>query len=132
MNNKRNHFADVGKMIKAEKATIYDYARMCVAEDCSFCPLSPSNNGTNFTCNMCIVTYPDKANEIILKWSKEHPIKTRQGEFLKMFPNAKIDNCGTSILCPQWVDKDFKCNLQTLCCDECCIEYWLAEVDENE
>lgn len=114
-----------------KKATIYDYARMCRAtEDCDFCPLNLSNNGTYFHCNVFIRNYPDKANEIIIKWCKEHPIKTRQDKLLKVFPNAKIDNCGTSILCPQWADKDFKCNLQTLGCGECRREYWLAEVEE--
>ena len=115
-----------------EKATIYDYIRMCKSfeQDCRDCPLFTPNDGRS--CRQVMEDTPNKANEIILKWCKEHPIKTRQGELLKMFPNAKMDNCGTSILCPQWVDKDFKCNLQTLCCDECCREYWLAEVDENE
>lgn len=108
-----------------EKATIYDYARMCKSyDDCSICPLGKT------TCHLLISKDPDKANEIILKWCEEHPVKTRQSELLKMFPNAKIDNCGTSILCPRWVDKDFKCNRQRLCCTECCKEYWLAEVDE--
>lgn len=115
------------------EATIKDYARMCnKIIECRKCPLSGSNNGFGVACTALVRSHPDKANEIILKWYEEHPVKTRQSKFLEMFPNAKIDNCGTSILCPQWVDKDFKCNLKTLCCDECCREYWLAEVDENE
>lgn len=111
-----------------EKATIYDYARMCnsLGDNCKECPLFNKESA----CSGEILHHTSKANEIILKWCKEHPIKTRQDELLKMFPNAKIDNCGTSILCPQWVDKDFNCNPQTLCCDECCREYWFAEVDE--
>lgn len=112
-----------------EKATIYDFARMCRKyhyTNCQSCPMWDER------CNLRMMNdaHLDKANEIILNWCKEHPIKTRQDELLKMFPNAKMDNCGTSILCPQWVDKDFKCNLQTLCCDECCREYWLAKVEE--
>lgn len=112
-----------------KKATIYDYARMCKSqEDCTKCPMAE----TISRCHLFIEKHPDKANEIILKWCEEHPVETRQDKFLKMFPNAKIDNLGISILCPQWVSKDSKCNLQTLCCDECRREYWLAEVDENE
>ena len=112
-----------------EKATIFDYARLCASfEKCNQCVLHKfcADQRNMFSNDI------DKANEIILKWCEEHPTKTRQSELLKMFPSAKIDNCGTPILCPQWVDKDFKCNLQTLCCDECCREYWFAEVDENE
>lgn len=112
-----------------EKATIYDYARMCNSYDvCNECPLYHRNCGIKKGCDDIIIDEPDKADEIILKWCEEHPVKTRQSELLKMFPNAKIDNCGTSILCPRWVDKDFKCNRQRLCCTECCKEYWLAEV----
>lgn len=111
-----------------EKATIFDYARMCKnITECEDCPLGTKNNGEGIACSFLMRKAPGKANEIILKWCKEHPVKTRQDKFLEMFPNAKLDNCGTSILCLQWVDKDFKCNLQTLCCDECCREYWLAD-----
>lgn len=118
-----------------EKATIFDYARMCktyATLGCHYCPLSHCKNGSRQDCGDFIKDFPDKANEIILNWCKEHPAETRQDRFLKMFPNAKIDNCGTSILCPLWVDKDFKCNRQLLCCTECCKEYWLAEVEKND
>lgn len=114
-----------------EKATIFEYARMCgETEECSFCPLNLRNNGTNFTCNMFIVTYPDKANEIILNWCKEHQIKTRQSEFLKMFPNARTDVDGVLSICPQFANKDFSCQTSEKRCSDCCKEYWLAEVDE--
>ncbi len=115
-----------------EKATIYNYVRMCKAEskNCSNCPLSHHQNGSGWGCEMFMEKFPDKANEIILNWCKEHPVETRQDRFLKMFPNAKIDNCGIPILCPRWIDKDFKCNRQRLCCTECEKEYWLAEVEE--
>lgn len=114
-----------------KRAMIYDYARMCKAtEDCSSCPLHRINNGTNFSCNMFIVKHYDKANEIILHWSKKHPIKTRQDMFLKVFPNAKMDNHGVSLCCPALVDVNFKCNAENVACAECSKKYWLAEVDE--
>lgn len=113
-------------------ATLYDYARMCRTYDtCHYCPLSHCNNGLNQVCGDLTRKHPDKANEIILKWCEEHPVETRRDRLLKMFPNAKIDNCGIPIFCPRWVDKDFKCNRERLSCDACEKEYWLAEVDEN-
>lgn len=117
-----------------EKATIYDYARMCKVfkNDCSICPMSIDNNGTNELCVKLVMKFPDKANEIILKWCEEHPVETRRDRLLKTFPNAKIDNCGIPIFCPRWVDKDFKCNRERLSCDACEKEYWLAEVEEND
>lgn len=111
-----------------KRATIHDYTRFCKAHPkCSECPLHEMSLCNNTERNKYDI---GKTNKIILDWCREH--KTRQDRFLEMFPNAKIDNCGTSILCPRWVDKDFKCNRQLLCCAECCKEYWLAEVDNNE
>ena len=117
-----------------EKATIYDYARMCkVYDDCSICPLGESN------CHMLISENPDKANEIILKWCKEHPVETRQDRFLKMFPNAKVTSDGLVSICPTGLDKNYKCRLcsdyvdiSRCDCTECMNNYWLAEAEENE
>lgn len=122
--------------MNSKKATIYDYARFlwahCFVDDncddeCAAFPLKYLHCGIEKADSEELT----KINEIILKWCEEHPIKTRQSEFLKMFPNAKIDNCGIPIFCPRWVDKDFKCNRERLSCDACEKEYWLAEVEEN-
>ena len=113
-----------------KKATIYDYARLCKTyhTNCPDCPM------WNEVCTFCIMdnTQVDKANEIILKWCEEHPIKTRQDEFLKMFPNARIDVNGALSICPKCVNKDFSCQTSEKRCISCCKEYWLAEVDEND
>lgn len=115
-----------------EKATIYDYVRMCITEnkDCRECPLSELNTNENLYCAEYLLKYPDKANEIILNWCKEHPVKTRQDKFLEMFPNATIDtNTGIICICPKIIDRKAKCSMQ---CDDCQKSYWLAEIDENE
>lgn len=115
-----------------EKATIFDYAKMCKKhKDRRGCPLSIALNGMKVCLNL-IRDYPDKANEIILNWCKEHPVETRQDRFLKMFPNAKIDVNGALSICPQCVNKDFSCQTSKKRCRDCCKDYWLAEVEENE
>ena len=80
-------------------------------------------------------THLDKANEIILKWCEEHPIKTRQSEFLKMFPNVCIYK-GAINICPCTIDSDYDCKSKEkyvdFDCTGCKKEYWLAEVDGNE
>lgn len=112
-----------------KKATIDDYARMCKSqEDCTKCPIAE----TISRCHLFIEKHPDKANEIILKWCEEHPIKTRQSEVLKMFPNAKTDGDRVLTICPRFVNKDFSCPTSERRCSDCCKEYWLAEVDEHE
>lgn len=79
---------------------------------------------------------PEKAVSIVEKWSAEHPPKTRQSEFLKMYPNAKIEN-DVLLICPNFVDvkcgsicRDTKCGVSCrVSCNTCCKNYWLAEVE---
>lgn len=116
-----------------EKATIFDYMRVCKNQkSCGTCPLNGRANGMNVACVTLIRCYPYKANEIILKWCEEHPIKTRQSEFLKMFPNArKVNNTGMLSICPNIVDTTFsKSFCESRSCLDCYKNYWLAEVDE--
>ena len=62
------------------------------------------------------------------KWAKEHPVKTRQSEFLKLFPNAQTDS-GCLNACPMDVfgNTGIDCNKRT--CFECKKAFWLAEVE---
>lgn len=110
-----------------EKATIDDYARFmheyCHANtECADCPLH------NLNCELENADSEEltKINEIILNWCKEHPIKTRQSEFLKMFPNAKIAD-GVVTICPKNVETTLGCSMKS--CEKCSKEYWLAEVE---
>lgn len=59
---------------------------------CSECPLSCQNNGTSeFTsCITFEMLYPEKAIEIVQKWSDEHPQRTYLSEFLENYPNAQL------------------------------------------
>ena len=114
-----------------EKATIFDYARFmrkhcsddnnCYNE-CADCPLH------DFHCGLENADSEEltKINEIILNWCKEHPVKTRQSEFLKMFPNAGVVN-GVIAICPKSVEATLRCNIKS--CEKCGKEYWLAEVE---
>ena len=69
---------------------------------------------------------------IVEQWAKDHPVKIRQSEFLKMFPNAKrgidgilcIDPCKIDITCEE------ACKISKSDCDECKRAYWLTEVSE--
>ena len=125
-----------------EKATIYDFARMCKGNngECKYCPLGSNNNKKGITCDQITRKYPNEANEIILKWCKEHPAKIRQSEFLKMFPNARTDSDGVIDIAPCTVEKGRYISDCCSCprehgfsgCSECCKEFWLAEVDEHD
>ena len=74
----------------------------------------------------------EKTYNIVEKWSDTHPVKTRQNEFLKMFPNAVIDE-DNGILCirPCDIDERIGCT-NGKGCDDCYRKYWLAEVTDND
>lgn len=103
--------------------------RFCKATgDCDNCPLCYGG----YDCGDATFVNPDRAIEIVEKWAAEHPAKTRQSEFLKMFPNAPISH-NTIDICPSKVDVLQKCPKVTPdtlnMCVFCKREYWLAEVD---
>lgn len=74
---------------------IKDYARMCeskVGIDCDECELN--KNKKYSSCELFMMKEPKKAVEIIEEWSAEHPIKTRQSEFLEQYPEVAKDEYG--------------------------------------
>lgn len=83
-------------------------------------------------CKLQCVAHPEEIVAAVEKWAKEHPVKTRQSEFLKMFPNAPFSHNMIDI-CPSKVDVLQKCPKVTPgtlnMCVFCKREYWFAEVD---
>lgn len=68
---------------------------------------------------------------IVEQWAKEHPVKTRQNELLKMFPNADMHN-GVLEFCPQrfgYFRDNRKCCEPTTECVECRRDFWLKEIE---
>lgn len=87
---------------------------------CSDCPFAQHNNGMGEDCcGDFEMKYPEMAVEIVEKWAEEHPIKTRQSEFMKLFPDVIIDTYGTIAICPCSVEKSFKAK----CGDQLCTEF---------
>ena len=108
--------------------------RMCGNMDnCTSCGLY--NEHTD--CVMRCFTHPEKIVAAVENWAKEHPVKTRQSEFLKVIPNAPMRNHGNVLdVYPNEVDITQNClastksDSQTLdICYLCKKAYWLAEVD---
>lgn len=67
------------------------------------------------------------------KWVKDNPIKTRQSEFLKLFPNAPKSGRVLDI-CPQNLNIDYmppkRC--ENISCGACKTDYWNEEVTDND
>lgn len=111
--------------------------RLCKNKDCKECPVYKNN-----TC--CMIGFDDDSiksiDETVSKveqWAKDHPVKTRQSEFLKMFPNAYLGTITRLLPCE--LDKTLKplrCAkygyLSITCrCDRCRDDYWNEEVTDN-
>lgn len=102
--------------------------RLCRSKDsCSECPLQDKEN---CGCIADTIEYVEKAVQIVEQWAKDNPIKTRQSEFLKLFPNAAIDE-DDGILCikPCAIDESIGCT-NGKGCDDCYRKYWKEEVSE--
>lgn len=104
--------------------------RLCRNRCCTKCPLY-KNGACMAACSDVSVKNIKETISILEQWAKDHPIKTRQSEFLKMFPNAVIDE-DDGILCirPCAIDKSIGCT-NGKGCGDCYRKYWLTEVTDN-
>ena len=71
---------------------------------------------------------------IVEQWAKEHLVKTRQSEFLKMWPDAEISDDGFPSIAPCQLDVRFiHGKTQKDCedrgvCNKCRRDFWLKEI----
>lgn len=101
------------------------FKRMCEKTDCKDCLLDQK-------CRPSANVEPEEVVELVEEWAKDHTIKTRQSEFLKMFPDAKINDNGILAFCPgAFSQKEKYCHKYNKC-EECCKDYWLTEVTDND
>ena len=108
---------------------VKELRRICKSHPaCNVCPL---NSKFCYIANMC--EDAEKAVKIVEQWAKDHPVKTRQSEFLKIFPNAVIKN-GTIAICPQNVCESYTPEDGCIytACGLCRKRFWLAEVTDND
>lgn len=99
------------------------FKRMCYKTDCKDCLLDQK-------CRPSANVEPEEVVELVEEWAKEHPAKTRQSEFLRMFPNAAF--CQDVIdISPCSIEKEMKKCCGDRNCDECKRTYWLTEVTDN-
>ena len=65
----------------------------------------------------------------LIRAQAEHPVKTRQGEFMKMFPDVELEDNIIKIL-PCEINTKIKDKCYRLRpCYGCRKKYWLAEVE---
>ena len=111
--------------------------RMCelLNYECRKCKIDALEHGRE-GCWGAIRNHPEEAVAIVERWAKDHPRKTRQSEFLKLFPKGRLASDGMLKFCPQEVDSGFMCPMvvqqsRGVYCEDCRREYWLEEVDDD-
>ena len=122
---------DAVEFLKAKNRMCREYGEL--PEDCFACPIGNDSGG----CQAGVLENQKVTEEILVqiveKWAAEHPKKTRQSEFLKMFPNAQLDDDGMfnfslnpCDIDPEYADK--VCD-QYSDCQDCQREYWSEKVE---
>lgn len=106
--------------------------RMCNGEcrECEFGKRSEFD-----PCTVWQYAHPEEAVAIAEQWAAKHPAKTRQSVFLEQYPEAMLTEDGVLALCPNAFSPVYKderglCKWHYTECDNCCREFWLAEVEE--
>lgn len=116
-----NYFAEKKRMIKRAGIGV------CRIK-CEDCPLGITNNGMNVLCSELETLYPEKATEIIQRWSNAHPQKTFVTEFLKNYPCAVVNGDGIpNSVCPYDLGLMDKHD-----CRKTCIECWNQPIEDGE
>ena len=104
-----------------------DFRRMCLSYD--------NCTGCEFKVAECSPTEEDcdheKVIRVVEEWAKEHPVKTRLSEFLKLFPNATAPEEGCPNLCVKFFDSTVSCEVSEKCLD-CKKKFWLTPIEEEE
>lgn len=68
---------------------------------------------------------------IVEQWVERHPAKTRQSEFLKQWPDARIKKAdGLPMASPCDLDDKLADKCKGITCPECRRKFWLAEVED--
>ena len=73
--------------------------------------------------------------EIVEKWAKEHPVKTRQSEFFNQWPDAEIGYDGLPTVAPCQLNIELihgesqkDCEDRGVC-NKCRRDFWLKEIE---
>lgn len=110
--------------------------RMCRSFNvrCNECEVK-KRMGVDDMCIYYMAKHPQEVIEIVERWGKEHPRKTRQSELLKLFPRVSMTADDVIAFCPESMDSAFVCPIKERDnydpeCGECRKKYWLEEVEE--
>ncbi len=100
--------------------------RMCEKHPlCKDCPIQNPRKKYHYSCISFISRKPADVVEVVEKWARENPVKTRLKDFYEKYPNAPMYQgtypqacCRTLGYCQECPDKE---------CD--CLACWTTPID---
>lgn len=109
--------------------------RLCKNQRCcTECPIHENGMGCMVKADNDSIKSIKETVSKVEQWAKDHPVKTRQSEFLKMFPDSRFDGNGVLCIEPCCIElsryRFSECSKKD--CENCRREYWLAEVTDND
>ena len=75
-----------------------EWRRYCGGRRCGYCDLSEHNECGFPACQ--VKDFPEKAVEVVQRWSDEHPVKTRLDDLLEKHPKFEVHPNGYPCLRP--------------------------------
>ena len=85
-----------------------EYDRMCNGMTCDNCPIASTNNGMGLSCNGFMHKFPKEAEQIILRWSSEHPLMTNRRKFSEVFGFDVATMFEVNRGNVDWLDEEYK------------------------
>lgn len=101
---------------------IRQQARMCAA--CPLCADCPICSSIAAECISYREKNPEKVVELVEKWAKEHPEKTRKQDLLEKYPNAKLFNGKSPKACAEYLGYCNQCPIDEIGCKMSCEDCW--------
>jgi len=81
--------------------------RMCSQLKCRNCRLSFDRNGHDVDCARFLREYPEEVEDIVMQWSKKHPVVTNAMKFKEVFGYDFQDAFG-ALGCSEWLDDEYE------------------------
>lgn len=91
--------------------TVKVIGRICNSVcDCSECPIGKAKDGLELLCLPFMCRYPEKTEELVMKWAEDHPVMTNHRKFEEVFGMNLFkllpDATGADIV--KWLKEEYK------------------------
>lgn len=122
---------DAVEFLKTKNRMCETYLRTKTSK-CDGCPFDEEAGAM---CSSWCFEHMAEAVAIVERWAEQHPVKTRQSEFLKQWPEVLMTDDGFVDICPRrfvasFRDENGQCSqCGTKSCNNCRREFWLKEVE---